>query len=59
MWRRGKDFIYNLWKNNRKVKFEKEKIEDYLIDDIGVFKCSLSEIENPINSKRKHKIICT
>ena len=42
-----------------KLNLRKVKIEDYLIDDIGVFKCLLSENENPINSKRKHKIICT
>lgn len=42
-----------------KLNLRKIKIEDYLIDDMGLFKCSLSEIENPNNSQRKHKIICT
>ena len=42
-----------------KLNLRKVKIEDYLIDDIGLFKCSLSEIEKPLNSQRKHKIVCT
>ena len=42
-----------------KLNLRKIKIEDYLIDDMGLFKCELSKIENPINSQRKHKIICT
>ena len=42
-----------------KLNLRKIKIEDYLIDDMGLFKCSFSEIENPINSQRKHKIVCT
>ena len=34
------------------------KVDDYLIDDIGSFKCSLKENENSKNKNRKHKIYC-
>lgn len=42
-----------------KPNLRKIKIEDYLIEDMGLFECSFSEIERPINSQRKHKIICS
>lgn len=35
------------------------KIEDYLIEDMGPFKCFFSENKKSVNEKRKHKIVCS
>ena len=37
---------------------QRMKVDDYLIEDMGNFKCSLQENENPKNKNRKHKIYC-
>ena len=42
-----------------KPNLRKIKVEDYLINDMGEFKCFLSENEKPINPRRKHKITCS
>ena len=34
------------------------KVDDYFLEDIGNFKCSLKENENSKNKNRKHKIYC-
>ena len=34
------------------------KVDDYLIEDFGYFKCTLQENENQTNKNRKHKIYC-
>jgi len=34
------------------------KVDNYVIDDMGEFQCSLRENENSENEKRKHKIVC-
>ena len=41
------------------LNLEKMKVEDYLIEDMGNYKCSLQMNEYPSNEKRKHKILCT
>ena len=42
-----------------KANLRKIRIDDYLIDDIGLFKCSFSENEDQLNEKRKQKIVCS
>ena len=42
-----------------KANLRKIRIHDYLIDDIGLFKCSFSENEDQLNEKRKQKIVCS
>ena len=40
------------------LDLKRMKVDDYLIEDMGQFKCSLQENENPKNKNRKHKIYC-
>ena len=40
------------------LDLKRMKVDDYLIEDMGKFKCSLQENENPKNKNRKHKIYC-
>ena len=49
--------IYGTLTDN-KIDLKKMKIDDYFLEDIGIFKCSLQENELPTNEKRKHKIFC-
>ena len=42
-----------------KPNLRKIKVEDYLINDMGEFKCFFSENENSNNPRRKHKITCS
>ena len=41
-----------------KLNLKKLKVYDYLIEDMGYFKCSLQENENSKNKNRKNKIYC-
>lgn len=41
------------------IDSSKMKVDNYVIDDMGEFKCSLRENENSENEKRKHKILCS
>ena len=41
------------------INSAKMTIDNYLIDDMGEFECTLRENENSKNKKRKHKILCS
>lgn len=43
---------------SEELDLQKMKVYDYLIEDMGNFKCSLQENENSKNKNRKHKIYC-
>ena len=43
---------------SEELDLKKMKVFDYLIEDMGNFKCSLQENENSINKNRRHKIYC-
>ena len=49
--------IYGTFTDSQ-VDLEKIKVNDYLIEDMGLFECSLQENELPTSEKRKYKIIC-
>ena len=49
--------IYGSFTDN-KIDLKKMKVGDYLIEDMGIFSCSLQVNELPLNEKRKHKILC-
>ena len=40
------------------LDLKRMKVYDYLIEDMGNFKCSLQENENTKNKNRRHKIYC-
>ena len=56
----GKEkILFNIYGSlTEKVDFSKIKIDDYYLEDIGSFKCFLSENENNFNANRKNKITC-
>ena len=41
------------------LNLEKMKVENYIIEDMGEFQCSLQKNEKIKEEKRKHKIVCT
>ena len=41
------------------LNLEKMKVENYIIEDMGEFQCSLKENEKKTDKNRKHKILCT
>ena len=43
---------------SEELDLKKMKVFDYLIEDMGNFKCSLQENENSKNKNRRHKIYC-
>ena len=57
---KGKEkILFNIYGSlTEKVDFSKIKIDDYYLEDIGFFKCFLSENENNSNPSRKNKIVC-
>ena len=44
--------IYGTFTDSQ-VDLEKMKVDNYLIEDMGLFECSLQENELPTNEKRK------
>lgn len=57
---KGKEkLLFNIYGSlTEKVDFSQIKIDDYYLEDIGSFKCFLSENENNFNINRKNKITC-
>ena len=58
--KKGKEkILFNIYGSlTEKVDFSKIKIDDYYLEDIGSFKCFLSENDYNFNENRKNRITC-